>query len=50
MAKLDREEREILRAFEQGKLKSIPEKGTELKKHREYAAATFKVTGGVEGW
>ena len=42
MAKLDKEEREILTAFERGELKSIPEKEAELKKHREYAAATFK--------
>jgi predicted DNA binding CopG/RHH family protein len=42
MARLDKEEREILQAFEQGELKSIPEKETELKKHREYAAATFQ--------
>jgi predicted DNA binding CopG/RHH family protein len=42
MAKLDKEEREILKAFERGKLKSIPEKEEEIKKHREYAAATFK--------
>ena len=42
MAKLDKEEREILKAFERGDLKSIPEKEAELKKHREYAAVTFK--------
>ena len=42
MVKLDKEEREILRAFERGELKSIPEKDAELKKHREYAATTFK--------
>jgi predicted DNA binding CopG/RHH family protein len=41
MAKLDKEEREILAAFERGALKSIPEREAELKKHREYAAATF---------
>ncbi len=42
MAKLDKEEREVLKAFERGQLKSIPEKEAEIKKHREYAAATFK--------
>ncbi|MBI3801294.1 MAG: antitoxin [Deltaproteobacteria bacterium] len=42
MAKLDKEEREILNAFERGALKPILEKEAELKKHREYAAATFK--------
>ncbi|MGE0827055.1 MAG: antitoxin [Candidatus Binatia bacterium] len=42
MVKLDKEEREILKAFERGELKSISEKEAEIKKHREYAAATFK--------
>jgi predicted DNA binding CopG/RHH family protein len=42
MAKLDKEEREILKAFERGQLKSIPEKEEEIRKHREYVAATFK--------
>jgi len=42
MAKLDKEERDILAAFERGELKPIPEKEAELRKHREYAAATFK--------
>jgi predicted DNA binding CopG/RHH family protein len=42
MAKLDKEEREILAAFEQGASQPSPEEETELKKHREYAAATFK--------
>jgi predicted DNA binding CopG/RHH family protein len=42
MTKLDREEREILDAFERGTLQPIPEKEAELKKHQEYAAATFK--------
>ena len=42
MASLDKEEREILEAFERGELKSIADKESELKKHREYAAATFK--------
>ena len=43
MAKLDKEEREILAAFERGVLKPSAEKETALKKHREYAATTFKV-------
>jgi predicted DNA binding CopG/RHH family protein len=42
MTRLNKEEREILKAFERGESKSIPEKEAELKKHREYAAATFK--------
>ena len=42
MARLDKEEREILKAFERGELKSIPETEAELKRHREYAAATFE--------
>ncbi len=42
MTKLDAEEREILEAFETDQLKPIENKVAELKKHREYAAATFK--------
>lgn len=42
MAKLDAEEREILEAFEADQLKSVENKDSELKKHREYAEATFK--------
>ena len=42
MTKLDQEEREILDAFERGTLQPIPDKEAELKKHQEYAAATFK--------
>jgi predicted DNA binding CopG/RHH family protein len=42
MSKPDREEREILEAFDRGVLRSIPDKKSELQKHREYAAATFK--------
>lgn len=42
MKNLDAEEREILEAFEAGELKSIENKDAELKKHQEYAAATFK--------
>ena len=39
---MDEEEREILEAFEQGKLQSVENLDAELKKHQEYAAATFK--------
>ena len=42
MSKLDQEEKEILEAFERGELKSVPNKKAELKRHREYAAATFR--------
>jgi hypothetical protein len=42
MSTLDQEEKEILEAFERGQLKSVPNNEAELKRHREYAAATFK--------
>ena len=42
MNKLDPEEKEILEAFERNELKSIINKDEELKRHRDYAAATFK--------
>ncbi len=42
MKNLDAEEREILEAFEAGELKSVANKEAELKKHQEYALATFK--------
>ncbi|MCP4421063.1 MAG: antitoxin [Chloroflexi bacterium] len=42
MTRLDEEEREILEAFAEGKLQSVENLDAELKKHREYAAATFK--------
>jgi predicted DNA binding CopG/RHH family protein len=42
MVKLDDEEREILEAFEKGKLESIVNIDAEQEKHRQYAAATFK--------
>ena len=42
MSTLDQEEKEILEAFERGELKSVPNKEAELKRHREYAAATFR--------
>ena len=42
MKKLDPEEQEIVDAFESGSLKSVPNLKAELKRHKEYAAATFK--------
>jgi predicted DNA binding CopG/RHH family protein len=42
MSTLDQEEKEILEAFERGELKSVPNKEAELKRHREYAVATFR--------
>lgn len=42
MSKLDQEEEEVLDAFESGELKSVPNKESELKRHKEYAAATFR--------
>jgi predicted DNA binding CopG/RHH family protein len=42
MKKLDAEELEIVEAFESGRLKSVPNLKSELKKHKEYAAATFQ--------
>lgn len=40
--KLDQEEQEILNAFESGKIQPIPNAKEEIKKHRKYAAETFK--------
>jgi predicted DNA binding CopG/RHH family protein len=42
MSTLDQEEKEMLETFERGELKSVPNKEAELKRHREYAAATFR--------
>ena len=42
MKKLDAEERELLEAFETGALKSVGHVKAELKKHKEYAVATFQ--------
>ena len=42
MSTLNQEEKEILEAFERGQLKSVPNNEAALKRHREYAAATFK--------
>lgn len=40
--KLDSEEQEILDAFESGEMQPIADAEEEIKRHREYAAATFK--------
>ena len=42
MRKLDAEEKEILDAFDSGKLKSVKNREKEPKRHKEIAAATFK--------
>lgn len=42
MARLSKEEREILEAFERGELKSPRNKSTQLEKHQDYAASTFR--------
>ena len=42
MSKLDREEREILEAFEKGELKSSAKVAEQIKQHRVIAEATFK--------
>ncbi len=41
-AKLDSEEREILRSFEAGEWRSAPDRDEELERHRAYARATFR--------
>jgi len=42
MSKLDKEEREILEAFESGKLKTVKNVKEKIKKHKIIAEATFK--------
>jgi len=42
MKKLDPEERELLEAFEAGELKPVVGSKTVLKRHKEYAVATFQ--------
>ena len=42
MARLNKEEKEILDAFDGGKLKSVRAKKSEIKNHQEYAEATFR--------
>lgn len=41
MSKLDQEEKDILEAFETGKLKSVKNRSRELTHHRKVAEATF---------
>ena len=38
---LDQEEREILDAFDSGKIKPIPNAKEEMEKHRKYASETL---------
>lgn len=42
VARLTREEREILEAFKVGTLQSAPNRSAIMNAHREYAAATFR--------
>ena len=42
MSKLDQDEREILEAFEAGKLKKAPDADDTRNRHQEYAEAIFK--------
>jgi predicted DNA binding CopG/RHH family protein len=42
MSKLDKEEKEILKAFDEGKLRKSKGSGKEIERHKEYAQATFK--------
>ena len=42
MMKLDQEEKEIVEAFESGKLKRVAGVKAEMKRHRQSAAATLK--------
>ncbi len=42
MKTLDQEEKEILDAYESGKLRRVPEVKKEIARHKRYAAATFK--------
>lgn len=42
MSRLDQDERELLEAFEDGKLKQAPDATDMQKRHREYAEAMFR--------
>lgn len=42
MSRLDQDERELLEAFEAGKLKQAPDATDMQKRHREYAEAMFR--------
>jgi hypothetical protein len=46
--KLDREELEILEAFESGSLKPLPDAKTLMKMHRDAAVATFQKDGRID--
>ena len=42
MAKLKKDEKELLDSVETGEWRSVPDREKELKRYQEYAAATFK--------
>ncbi|MEJ1297984.1 MAG: antitoxin [Candidatus Sedimenticola sp. (ex Thyasira tokunagai)] len=42
MNRLDQEEKEVLEAFEAGKLKRVKDVNQEIKRHKSIAVATFK--------
>ena len=42
MAKLDKEERELLKSVETGEWRSVREKDREVSRYQEYAKATFR--------
>ncbi|MDT8895245.1 antitoxin [Halomonas sp. I1] len=42
MSKLDKEERELLEAFEEGELKRVPDAEHTQQRHQQYAEAMFK--------
>ena len=42
MAKLEKEEKELLKSFEDGEWKSVSDKNREVGRLQDYAAATFK--------
>ena len=42
MAKLDKEEKELLRSFEDGEWRSVSDKKREVGRLQDYATATFK--------
>ena len=46
MAKLDKEDKELLESFDRDEWKSVAKQETEAERYREYARATFKKTGG----
>jgi len=43
MAKLSKEERELLKSVESGEWRSIAKKGAELERYREYARTAMKL-------